>query len=68
MRGIELWGELKSVMSNRGLGIKAKKCLYEVIVPMALYGAEAWGMRSAKRRKVKVLEMKCLRSWLECRE
>ena len=23
------WGELKSVLSNRGLGIKAKKCLYD---------------------------------------
>ena len=45
------------------MGIKAKKCLYEgVIVPTALNGAEAWGMRSADRRKVKVLEMKCLRS------
>ena len=29
---------------------------------MALYEAEAWGMRSAERRKVNVLEMKCLRS------
>ena len=48
------------VMSSRGLGIKAKKCLYEgVIVPTALYGAETWGMRSAERRKVNVLEMKC---------
>ena len=28
------------------------KCLYEgIIVPTALYGAEAWGMRSAERRK-----------------
>ena len=45
------------------MGIKAKKCIYEgVIVPTALYGAEAWGMRSAERRKVNVLEMKCLRS------
>ena len=36
--------------------------IYEgVIVPSALYGAEAWGMRSAERRKVNVLEMKCLR-------
>ena len=61
--GYRAWGALKSVLSNRGLGIKAKKCLYEgVIVPTALYGAEAWGMRSAKRRKVDVLEMKCLRS------
>ena len=57
------WGTLKSVLSNRGLGIKAKKCLYEgVIVLTALYVAKAWGMRSAERRKVNVLEMKCLRS------
>ena len=43
--------------------MKAKKCLYEgVIVPTALYGAEAWGMRSAERMKVNVLEIKCLRS------
>ena len=51
--GYRAWGAVKSVLSNRGLGIKAKKCLYEgVIVPTALYGAEAWGMRSAERRKV----------------
>ena len=57
------WGALKSVLSNGGLGIKAKKCLYEgVILPTALYRAEAWGMRSAERRKVNVLEMKDLRS------
>ena len=56
-------GALKSVLINRGLGIKVKKCLYEgVIVLTALYGAEAWGMRSAERTKVNVFEMKCLRS------
>ena len=61
--GYRAWGALKSVLSNRGLGIKAKKCLYEgVIVPTALYGAEAWGMRSAERRKVNLLEIKFLRS------
>ena len=60
--GHSAWRVLKSVLNNRGLGIKAKKCLYEgVIVSTALYGAKAWGMRSAKRRKVNVLEMKCLR-------
>ena len=52
------------MLSNRGLGLKAKKCLCEgVIVPTVLYGAEAWGMRSAERRKVNVLEKKCLRSF-----
>ena len=54
---------MKSVLNNRGLGIKAKKCLYEgEIVPTALYGAEACCIRSAERRKVDVFEMKCLRS------
>ena len=55
-------GALNSVLSNRELGEKAKKCLNEgVIVPTALYGADAWGMRSAERRKVNVHEMQCLR-------
>ena len=37
--GYRAWGALKSVLSNRGLGIKAKKCLCEgVIVPTTLYG------------------------------
>ena len=54
--GYRARGTMKSVLSNRGLGINAKKCLYEgVIVPTGLYGAEAWGMRSAERRKVKFL-------------
>ena len=54
--GYRACGALKSVLSNRGLGIKAKKCLCEgVIVPTALYGAEAWGMRSTERKKVNVL-------------
>ena len=39
-------------------------CRHEkVIVPMTLYGAEAWGMRSAERRKFNVLEMKSSRIW-----
>ena len=50
--GYRAWGALKSVLSNRGLGIKAKKYLYEgVIVPTALYGAEISGMRSAERKE-----------------
>ena len=42
--GYRAWKVL-TVLSNRGLGIKAKKCLCQgVIVPKALYGAEAWGV------------------------
>ena len=43
---------------------KSKKLIL-VTVPTALYGAESWGMRSAEKRKVNVLEMKCLRSLVE---
>ena len=60
--GYRAWGALKSVLSNRGLGIKAKYLHEGVIVPTALYEAEAWCMRSAERRKVNVLKMMCLRS------
>ena len=60
-------GALKSVLSNRGLGINSNKCLYEgVIVPTALYGADTWGMRSTERRKVNVLEIKCIEMVWAC--
>ena len=50
--GYRAGGALKSVLSNSRLGIKPNKCVYEgVIVPTALYGADAWGMQSAQRRK-----------------
>ena len=42
------WRALKSMMSNRGLGINEKYLYEEVIVPMALHGAEACGMGSAE--------------------
>ena len=53
----EAWGALKHVLRKGGFVISAKKCLYEgLIVPTALYVAEAWGMRSAERRKVMFLK------------
>ena len=33
-----------------------------VIVPMAFYWAEAWGMRSAETNKVNVCKMNCISS------
>ena len=51
------------MLNNRGLGINEKKGPYKgVIVPTALCGAEVSSMRSAERKKVNVLEIKCLRS------
>ena len=63
MRGVDRGERCKSVPRKRGLRINTKKCVSEeVIVPTALYGAEAWGMRSAERKKANALEMECLRS------
>ena len=46
IRGIKR-GERRKVLSSGGMGINVKKCLHEeVIVPTALYGTQAWGMRS----------------------
>ena len=56
------WGALKSLLNNRELGIHARSQYEGVIVPTALYGTKARGMRSSERRKVNVLEMKLLRS------
>ena len=57
-----MWSAEK-FQSDRGLRIKAKRCLYEgIIAPTKFYGAQAWGMGSAKIMKVNVVEMKCLTS------
>ena len=43
------WGMLKRGRSNREFVINVK-CLYDgVIVPIALYGTEAWAIRSAEQ-------------------
>ena len=56
-------GGLKSVMSNRTLGMAAKRRLYEgVVVPTAVYGAETWNMKEPDRKRLDVFEMRCLRS------
>ena len=47
----------------RSHGMSAKRMLYEgIVVPTALYGAETWNMGAAERRRLNVMEMRCLRS------
>ena len=60
--GYKGWKALKSAQQLR-IGYNAKKCLHEgVVMPAALYEAATWGKRSAKIRRVNVLNMKYLRS------
>ena len=56
-------GGMKKIFKNREVGMGTKRGLYEsIIVPTALYGAETWGLRADDKRRLDVLEMKCLRS------
>ena len=55
-------GGMKSVFKCRTLSMGAKSRLYEgVVVPAATYGAESWNMKEEDRRRLDVLEMRCLR-------
>ena len=41
-----MFGALKGVMKNSGLGMNVKKVLCEkVVVPTVMYGSESWGMK-----------------------
>ncbi len=41
----------------------AKRRLYEgIVVPMALYGAGTWNMGAVERKRLNVMEMRCLRN------
>ncbi len=47
----------------KSLGMSAKRRLYKgVVVLTALYGAETWNMGAAERKKLNVMEMRCLRN------
>ncbi len=42
--------------------MSAKRRLYKGVVPTALYGAETWNMGAAGRKRLNVMEMRCLRN------
>ncbi len=47
----------------KSLGMSAKRRLYEgVVAPTVLYGAETWNMGAAERKRLNVMETRCLRS------
>ena len=56
-------GGLKQMFGCRSLRMNVKKRLYEgIAVPTALYGAETWNMGMADKKRLDVVEMRCLRS------
>ncbi len=54
-------GGLERVFKCSMLGMNAKKRLYEgIVVTTALYGAETWNIGAAERRRLNVMEMRCV--------
>ena len=61
--GMRTFGAMKRLWNVRSVNVRAKRELYErVVVPTVMYGSEAWGLRVEERRKLDVMEMRCLRS------
>ena len=56
-------GGMNKIFKNREVDMRTKRGLYEsIIVPTALYGAETWGLKVEDKKRLDVMEMKCLRS------
>ena len=56
-------GGMRKILKSRSLQMNVKRKLYEgIVVPTALYGAETWNMGTAEKKRLNVLEMRCLRS------
>ena len=62
-KGMQVFGALGSVWKGKGVSVEAKVGMYEsIVVPTVLYGCETWCLNARERKKVDVMEMKCLRS------
>ena len=60
--GSKVLGAVRSVLKGRTMSRGLEKNLYQqIIVPTVTYDAENCGLREAKRRRLIVFEMKCLR-------
>ena len=61
--GLKTFGQLKMTLNTRSVSLCRKRELYEgVAAPMVTYGTDIWDVRMDERRKLEVLEKKCLRS------
>ena len=61
--GAKILGALRSVWKETSVSRQAKMGMYEsIVVPTVMYGCEAWALNAKERKKLEVLEMKCLRT------
>ena len=62
----KLWGGMRRMLRCKSPGINANYRLNEgVVVLITFYGAKTWGNGVAERKRLNVMEMRCLRSMCE---
>ena len=61
--GEKVSGVLKKMWKGGGMSRDAKRSMYEgIVVPTLLYGSEVWAASAEDRRRMGVMEMKCMRA------
>lgn len=66
--GAEILGALRSVWKERSLSVRVKIGMFDyIVVPVVLYGCEAWAVYNKFWKSMAVLEIKCLRTMCHVR-
>ena len=61
--GAKVSGAMNRIWKARSLSINVKRMMYErIVVPTVLYGAETWSLNVREKKRLNVMEMKCLRN------
>lgn len=56
-------GAVRAVWKGRKISKEAKVGMFEsIVVPTMLYGSETWALKAEERRRIEVVELKCLRA------
>ena len=60
--GAKVSGAMSRIWKVGSFGINVKRITYEkIVVPTVVYGAETWCLNAREKRRLNVIEMKCLR-------
>jgi hypothetical protein len=64
--GEKVSGVLKKIWKRAGISRDAKRSMHEgIVVPRLMYGSEVWESSAEDRRKMGVMEIKCMRAMCE---
>ena len=61
--GAKMLGAMRGMWRNRTVSRQAKVGMFQgIVAPAVLYGSECWALNVREKRRVDVLEMRCLRT------